>query len=77
MLEDGLVAMLVEEAQTRGDALGMVGYSYGLKYISNGDGTCYVGGVNNCTDKNVIIADERQLTGSAGYPLFIGKGAEI
>lgn len=32
---------------------------------------------NVITDKNVMIADERQLTGSAGYPLFIGKGAEI
>jgi ADP-glucose pyrophosphorylase len=32
---------------------------------------------NVITDKNVVIADERQLTGSAGYPLFIGKGAEI
>lgn len=32
---------------------------------------------NVITDKNVQIADERQLTGSAGYPLFIGKGAEI
>lgn len=32
---------------------------------------------NVITDKNVIIADERQLTGSVGYPLFIGKGAEI
>ena len=29
------------------------------------------------TDKNVQVADERQLTGSAGYPLFISKGAEI
>lgn len=32
---------------------------------------------NVITDKNVSIADERQLTGSAGYPLFIGKGANI
>ena len=32
---------------------------------------------NVITDKNVVIADERQLTGSVGYPLFIGKGAEI
>lgn len=32
---------------------------------------------NVITDKNVQIADERQLTGSAGYPLFISKGAEI
>lgn len=29
------------------------------------------------TDKNVRIADERQLTGSKGYPLYIGKGAQI
>ncbi|HBI86181.1 MAG TPA: glucose-1-phosphate adenylyltransferase subunit GlgD [Ruminococcus sp.] len=32
---------------------------------------------NVITDKRVTIAGERQLTGSAGYPLFIGKGAEI
>ena len=32
---------------------------------------------NVITDKNVVIADERQLTGSVGYPLYIGKGAEI
>lgn len=29
------------------------------------------------TDKNVTIADERILTGSKGYPLYIGKGARI
>lgn len=32
---------------------------------------------NVIADRNVCIADERQLTGSTGYPLFIGKGAEI
>ncbi len=32
---------------------------------------------NVIADRNVNIADERQLTGSKGYPLFIGKGAEI
>lgn len=32
---------------------------------------------NVITDKNVNIADGRQLTGSEGYPLYIGKGAEI
>ncbi len=32
---------------------------------------------NVITDKNVRIADERQLTGSKGYPLYIGKGAQI
>lgn len=32
---------------------------------------------NVITDKNVNIADGRQLTGSTGYPLYIGKGAMI
>ncbi len=32
---------------------------------------------NVITDKRAIIADERQLTGSAGYPLFLGKEAQI
>ncbi len=29
--------------------------SEGLRYTSNGDGTCYVSGIGSCTDKNVII----------------------
>ena len=32
---------------------------------------------NIIADRNVNITDDRQLTGSKGYPLFIGKGAEI
>ncbi|MBR3679169.1 MAG: glucose-1-phosphate adenylyltransferase subunit GlgD [Oscillospiraceae bacterium] len=32
---------------------------------------------NIIADRNVRISDDRQLTGSKGYPLFIGKGAEI
>lgn len=32
---------------------------------------------NIIADRNVNISDDRQLTGSKGYPLFIGKGAEI
>lgn len=30
-------------------------YSTGLVYVSNGDGTCYVGGIGSCTDTDVII----------------------
>ena len=30
-------------------------YSQGLAYIANGDGTCSVSGIGNCTDKNVFI----------------------
>ncbi len=30
-------------------------YSKGLKYNTNGDGTCYVDGIGSCTDKNIVI----------------------
>jgi len=30
-------------------------YSLGLKFISNGDGTCYVSGVGSCEDEEIII----------------------
>lgn len=30
-------------------------YSEGLEFISNGDGTCYVAGIGNCTDTDIII----------------------
>lgn len=30
-------------------------YSKGLEYVSNGDGTCTVKGIGNCTDKNISI----------------------
>lgn len=29
--------------------------SKGLRFVSNGDGTCYVSGIGSCTDKNVVI----------------------
>ena len=29
--------------------------SQGLEFVSNGDGTCYVGGIGNCTDKNIVF----------------------
>ena len=30
-------------------------YSEGLEYTSNGDGTCYVSGMGNCTDTELVI----------------------
>ena len=30
-------------------------YSIGLKYTSNGDGTCYVSGIGTCTDTKIVI----------------------
>ena len=32
-------------------------YSEGLKYTSNGDGTCYVSGIGNYKDKNLVIPE--------------------
>ena len=31
------------------------GYSTGLEFTSNGDGTCYVSGIGTCTDTNILI----------------------
>ena len=33
------------------------GYSVGLEYTSNGDGTCYVSGIGSCTDTDIIIPE--------------------
>ena len=38
-----------------GELPGAVKYSKGLKYTSNGDGTCYVSGIGSCTDLDIII----------------------
>ena len=32
-----------------------VKYSEGLKFVSNGDNTCYVSGIGSCTDSSLII----------------------
>ena len=34
-----------------------LGYSVGLEYTSNGDGTCYVSGIGSCTDTDIIIPE--------------------
>ena len=31
------------------------GYSVGLEYTSNGDGTCYVSGIGTCKDNHIVI----------------------
>ena len=32
-----------------------VTYSEGLRFTSNGDGTCYVSGIGTCTDTDLVI----------------------
>ncbi|MBQ7316060.1 MAG: leucine-rich repeat domain-containing protein [Clostridia bacterium] len=48
-------------------------YSAGLKFTSNGDGTCYVSGIGECTDADVVIPivspDGEQVT-SIGQTAF-------
>ena len=34
-----------------------LGYSVGLEYTSNGDGTCYVSGIGTCTDTDIVIPE--------------------
>ena len=48
-------------------------YSKGLKYTSNGDGTCYVSGIGTCTDTDIVIpavspaGDKVTSIGSAAF----------
>ena len=39
------------EQETESDAI----FSDGLRFSSNGDGTCYVSGIGTCTDTNIVI----------------------
>ena len=47
-------------------------YSIGLKYTSNGDGTCYVSGLGTCTDTDIIIPSEYNgmIVTGIGYYAF-------
>jgi len=49
--------------------------SEGLKYTSNGDGTCYVSGIGSCTDTDIIIpssAPNGDIVTGIGYEAFKG-----
>ena len=51
-------------------------YSVGLKFISNGDGTCYVSDINTCTDTNVLIptkSPDGDLVTAIGAGAFKGN----
>ena len=58
-------------------------YSQGLEFTSNGDGTCYVSDIGECTDDTVIIprvSPEGELVTSIGNAAFAGTsfvGVEI
>ena len=50
-------------------------YSEGLAFESNGDGTCYVTGMGDCTEADVVIPDyspDGDLVTGIGYKGFIG-----
>lgn len=44
--------------------------SKGLKFTSNGDGTCYVSGIGSCTDTSIVIPD-------VAYSVSDGNGGTI
>ena len=48
----GLSLRKVPSVASIGNSLGA---SLGLRFVSNGDGTCYVAGMGSCTDTDVII----------------------
>ena len=56
---DGVVRLtdvvLLIDFLVNGDEEPEVTYSEGLKFTSNGDGTCYVRGMGDCTDTDVVI----------------------
>ena len=49
-------------------------YSEGLKFTSNGDGTCYISGKGTCTDLDVVIPETSpngdRVTGIGDYAFF-------
>jgi hypothetical protein len=47
-IDNAIIAYVVEEEPT-------VAYSVGLAFTDNGDGTCYVSGIGECTDTDVNI----------------------
>ena len=50
-------------------------YSQGLEFTSNGDGTCYVSGIGNCTDTDIVIPDtspDGLLVVGIGETAFMG-----
>ena len=55
-------------------------YSEGLKFTSNGDGTCYVSGIGSCTDTVVNIpptSPEGDTVTSIGVNAFNNKNRII
>ena len=53
--EEGNFWHYVDEEPTVWDVYNDPGYSVGLEYTSNGDGTCYVSGIGTCMDTDIVI----------------------
>ena len=54
------------------DRESLLGYSKGLEYTSNGDGTCYVSGIGACNDTKIIIP---AISPSSEIVIGIGRDA--
>ena len=53
--EEGNFWLWVDGVPVSWDVYNDPGYSVGLEYTSNGDGTCYVSGIGTCTDTDIVI----------------------
>ena len=53
--EEGNFWLWVDGVPVSWDVYNDLGYSVGLEYTSNGDGTCYVSGIGTCTDTDIVI----------------------
>ena len=53
--EEGNFWHYVDDEPTVWDVYNDPGYSVGLEYTSNSDGTCYVSGIGTCTDTDIVI----------------------
>ena len=53
--EEGNFWLWVDGVPVSWDVYNAPAYSVGLKYTSNGNGTCYVSGIGTCTDTDIVI----------------------
>ena len=61
-----------EEKSDNNDSENNVPDSQGLKFTSNGDGTCYVRGIGTCTDTDIVIPE---VSPEGDKVTSIGEGA--
>lgn len=66
---------IFDALESGGNDDGGKNYSEGLEFTSNGDGTCYISGIGNCTDSDIVIphmSPDGDTVTSIGYKAFYG-----